>query len=420
MSHSKPLIDKAFYPWLVWSLTVLFFFYKYLLQFSTNVMATDLMGAFNLSGAGLGNLAACFYYTYMLMQLPVGILLDKYSPQKMVALAILLCAVGAYIFSHATSLWVASVSRAMIGLGASFAPVACLKFASVWFPPRRFALIAGLSMTFALTGAANAGYPLSKLVSWFGWRDTLTYLAIPGIILAFLFLLLVRPKPNLHTQQEEYSVLKGLKEVLTDKQTVLLSIYSGLAYAPFSMMVGLWGVPFLTTAHHLTPTNAAAKASLIIAGFAIGAPILGWISDYLGRRKIMIYFGTLLALTTISWIIYFPVGSEQLLNILMFGFGVGISGFLLCFSMVREVNRLVLAGTALGFMNMFDSLGEAISEPLIGKLLDLGWTGELAENGARLFSIHDYQVALSLLPIYFIVAFICLIFVKETHGTQKM
>lgn len=415
----QTMIDKPFYPWLVWFLTVLFFFYKYLLQFSTNVMANDLMGAFQLTGAGLGNLAACFYYTYMLMQLPVGILLDKYSPQKMVALAISFCAIGAYIFSHSHSLITASISRAIIGLGAAFAPVACLKFASVWFPPRRFALIAGLSMTFALTGAANAGYPLAKLVGWFGWRDTLTYLAIPGIVLALLFLLLVRQKPE-HKHEAHYSITQGLKEVLTDKQTLLLSLYSGLAYAPFSMMVGLWGVPFLTAVHHLSQDSAAAKASLIIAGFAIGAPILGWISDYLGRRKGMIYFGTTLCLLSISTVIYVPSLSELHLNLLMFGFGVGISGFLLCFSMVREVNRLILAGTALGFMNMFDSLGEALSEPLIGKLLDLGWAGEISANGARVFSVHDYQVALSLLPAYFIIAIICLFFVKETHGKQKI
>ncbi|MBI5447207.1 MAG: MFS transporter [Gammaproteobacteria bacterium] len=412
---------KSFYPWLVWFLTALFFFYKYLLQFSPSVMTSELMAAFSVTGAGLGNLAACYFYTYLFMQIPVGVLLDKFSPQKITAGAIFLCALGAFLFSHATSLYGACFSRALIGLGAAFAPIACLKLASVWFPPRRFALIAGLSMTVALTGAVNAGYPLSHLVSWFGWRDALVFLAIPGLVLALLFLVIVRPKktsPGETIEKTPYSIFEGLKIVLSDKQTWLLSLYSGFAYAPFSVLGGLWGVPFLVAAHHLPRAAAAATVSYMFVGFGVGSPILGWLSDHFGERKPVIYFGTFLALGAVSTIIYLPNIPAFWLSMLMLTLGVGISGFLLCFAMVREVNQLVLAGTAIGFMNMFDSLWEAVSEPFIGKLLDLGWTGQLAENGSRLFSINSYHAALSILPIYYILSLICLYFVHETHGNQ--
>lgn len=421
MSQSNTFTTKPFYPWLVWFLTALFFFYKYLLQFSPSVMTSELMGAFSVTGAGLGNLAACYFYTYLFMQIPVGVLLDKFSPQKITAGAIFLCALGAYLFSHATALPMACFSRALIGIGAAFAPIACLKLASVWFPPRRFALIAGLSMTVALTGAVNAGYPLAHMVSWFGWRGALTYLAIPGLVLAFLFLMIVRAKPhNASHHDYSYSILGGLKEVLSDKQTWLLSLYSGFAYAPFSVLGGLWGVPFLVAAHHLPRPIAAAKVSFMFIGFAVGSPILGWLSDYMGRRKPVIYFGTLLALFTVTAVIYLPDIPGFWLGMLMLAFGIGIAGFLMCFCMVREINKLVLAGTAIGFMNMFDSLWEALSEPFIGVLLDLGWTGQVAENGARLFSVASYHIALSILPLYFILSLICLFFVKETRGEQRL
>lgn len=85
--------------------------------------------------------------------------------------------------------------------------------------------------------------------------------------------------------------------------------------------------------------------------------------------------------------------------------------------MVREIHPLIFAATVLGFMNMFDSICEAVSEPFVGKLLDLGWEGKL-ENGARLFSVHDYHIALSVLPIYFILALFIICYIKETYCEQ--
>ena len=416
---------KSAYPWVIWFITTLFFFYKYLLQFSPGVMTSDLMAAFAITGAGLGNLAACFNYPYLLMQFPAGILFDKYNPQKITAAAIFLCAIGAYIFSRADSLVIAYLGRGLIGLGAAFAPVACLKLATVWFPPRRFTFIAGLTMTLALIGAMNSGYPLAHLVAWFGWRGALHSLVVPGIVLSVIVLLVVREKKSptnipLSAEIQNISIRQSLKTILSDKQTWLLSLYSGFAYAPFSVLGGLWSTPFLQAAYHLSRPSAAAGASCMFIGFAVGGPTLGWLSERITQRKILINMGTIIMLLTLVIIIYLPQYAALALPYLMFLFGVGMGGFLICFSMVREVNKLFLAGTAIGFMNMFDSLWEALSEPLIGKLLDLGWTGDVAENGSRLFSFSNYQAALSILPLYLVLALVCLFYVKETNGTQKL
>ena len=187
------------------------------------------------------------------------------------------------------------------------------------------------------------------------------------------------------------------------------------------MLAGLWGVPFFEAAYKLPNAIAAGKMSFMFIGFAIGGPILGWVSDHLGKRKPLIYIGTLIMLSTLIVIIYFSnLISPTLLGFLMLLFGIGMGGFLISFSMIREVNKLVLAGTALGFMNMFNSLWEAVSEPFIGKLLDLGWQGQLADNGARLFTVDSYHRALFILPLYFILGLLCLYFVKETHGEQQI
>lgn len=422
---SAQRLIKKLYPWLVWGLGAAFFFYKYVLQVSPSVMSTDLMRAFSVTGAGLGNLAACFFYAYLIMQIPVGLMLDRWSPRIVAASAIFLSALGTFLFAHAHNLLTAGMSRALIGFGAAFAAVSCFKLATIWFPPKRFALIAGLSMTAAMLGAVGGEAPLSWLVQNHGWREALVMIALPGFLLTALVLLIVRDKktePSITTTTANLSfrqIFPQLKKILQNTQTWWLSIYSGLAFAPVSVFGGLWGVSFLEESYHLTPTSAASAMSLIFVGFAIGCPLAGWLSDYIERRKLLMILGTSVALITIVCVIYFPISSTLLLDFLLLSFGLGASCFFLCFSMIREIHPLLFAATVLGFMNTFDSICEALTEPFVGKLLDLGWKGNL-DNGARIFSLHDYHLAFIALPIYLGSALLLLCLIRETFCRQKI
>jgi sugar phosphate permease len=409
------------YPWVVWVLAASFFYYKYLIQVSPGVMSAELMSAYSLTGAGLGNLAACFFYGYLLMQIPVGLLLDRFSPGKITAIALLTCALGIFLFAHSVSLVTACLSRFLIGLSASFAAVSCFKLTSIWFPPKRFAFVAGLSMTAAMLGAIGGQAPLSLLVNQFGWRHALEFIAILGFILSFFIWLIIKDRQeitpcHLTAKTDEMPFMSKLRALLKHKQTWLLSIYSGLAFAPVSVFGGLWGVSFLEEAYALDVSRSAHYISIIFIGFAIGCPLTGWLSDYIGQRKIIMALGTILALMSLSIVVYLPI-PLSLLSFSLFLFGIGASCFFLCFSMIRELHSLIFTGTVLGFMNTFDSICEAVTEPLIGKLLDFNWTGTY-KHGARAFSLHDYHHSLLALSIYFIIALVLLLFIKETDDKK--
>ncbi len=403
---------NLFYPCLVWFLAAIFFFYKYLVQVSPSVMTTDLMQAFHVNGVGLGNLSACYFYAYLLMQIPVGILLDKYSPRYLTTLAILICGISTLVFSGANSLTIACLSRAFIGVGAAFAAVSCFKIAALWFPPKRFALISGMSMTAAMLGAVGGQAPLSLLVQDFSWRGALKIIGGLGILYSVIYVLIVRDKA-----QEPITTLSPQKgqasRILKSKQAWLLSCYSGLAFAPVSVFGGLWGVPFLQQAYSLTASMAAFAISWIFIGFAVGAPLLGWLSDFSGKRKPYMFFGTLLALFCLTMVIL-GVGVLSSLCLQLFLFGFGASGFFISFSMIKEGFPIILTATVLGFMNTFDTICEALTEPFVGILLDAGWDGALSQ-GIHQFTTPGYQRALLILPVYLVIALMLLIFIKETN-----
>lgn len=414
--------EKLSYPvraWSIWLLSALFMFYKYALEVSPSVMTGTLMKTFQISGMELGNLAACYFYAYLLLQIPAGLLLDRFGPRKTTTLAIAVCATGSLIFAGAESLLVAGIGRFLTGMGAAFAAVNCLKLIANWFHFRQFAFMAGLMMTLAMLGAVGGQAPLAAFIQKMEWRHAIEITGIVGLILAVLFWIVIRDKSPDHERERhivstKISLLDSLKQVLKNPQTWLLSAYSGFAFAPVMVFGGLWGVSFIREAFTLSHNMSAQMVSLIFIGFAAGAPVFGWFSDWLGRRRIVMLWGTIIALISIALVIYAPGISTFSLAFLLFIFGFSISSFLLCFTMIREINMPILAATAIGFMNAFDALLGAFSDPLTGQFLDSAWDGKLIE-GVRIFSVSAYKTAFLTLPAYLIIALVMLMKIKETH-----
>ena len=404
------------YPWIIWTLAASFFFYKYLIQVSPSVMTEDLMKSFNIHGAGLGNLSAFYFYAYLIMQIPVGIMLDRFSPRLLTTTAIYLCAISTFMFSQTDTLWLACLYRALMGVGAAFAAVSCFKLAALWFSPKRFALVSGMFMTAAMLGAVGGQMPLSLLVQGVGWRSALKIIALIGVILAVVYYLVLRDKttkPLKHPPQK-LKTRSLLQKIVSNKQTWVLSLYSGLAFAPVSVFGGLWGVPFLETAYQISRTDAALAISCIFIGFAAGAPFWGWFSDYIQRRKPVLFIGTCSALICLLIVLYSPSQYLSSLMFFLFFFGFGASGFFTSFAMIRELFSIALVATVLGIMNTFNSIFEALFEPLVGAILDWTWDGTQV-NGMHHFSVQSYHLSLALLPGSLILALISLLLIKETN-----
>ena len=275
---NNTLRTKKFYPILVMSLCAAFLFYKYVLQVYPSIITNELMREFNLSGAGLGNLAATFYYAYMIAQIFVGILLDKYSTRWLTAFAIFNCALGLILFAHTQSLFIAQMARGLMGVGVAFATVAYMKAAAVWFQPKQYAFVGGLLATAAMAGAVFGQAPLSFFIKLSDWHTCLYVIGVIGFVLAALFAVIVRDKPvdNANTEHTGVS-FSDVISLVKNKQNWLLTLYSGLAFSPIAVFGGLWGNPFIQQAYQLTSTEAASMISLVFIGLGIAVLLLAFI-----------------------------------------------------------------------------------------------------------------------------------------------
>ncbi|NNM58710.1 MAG: MFS transporter [Legionellales bacterium] len=378
-----------------------FLFYKYILQVYPTVITTQLMSDFNLSGAGLGNLAATFYYSYMIMQLFSGGIIDKYGTRNVAVPAIFIAAIGMLLFSYSHTVWLAGIARAFMGAGVAFATVAYMKTAADWFPAKHYAFIGGLLATAVMLGAVFGEAPLAFFVSCFGWRYIIFGMGVLGILLALLFWCVVNNKPhkdNSENPQKEFFSWPLLWAVLKNRNNWLLTLYSGFVFSPLAVMGGLWGTPFLSQAYLLSPTKASAFVSLCFVGFGVGGPLLGLLSDRIGRWPVM-FFSTLLSLLSISLILYVPDMSSWALSSLLFFFGFFVGAFMLAFAVGKEANPIAMTATVIAMINASDAILDAATEPAIGKFLDWHSHGAIV-NGVHFFSTRDYQLALSILPVY--------------------
>jgi MFS family permease len=405
---------------LIIAFCALFAFYKYVLQVSPSVMTTDLMREFHVNGAGLGNLAAAYFYAYLVAQLIAGPLLDRYSPRYLIASAIAICGFGAFVFANTQTLFMAAFSRALIGVGTAFATVGYMKMSVLWFRPNQVAFVDGFLGTATMLGAICGQIPLAFLVEHAGWRSSLMDCGLFGLALAAVFLFFVRDKQNngiaVKTTLPTRAMIRSsdIVEIVKSKKNWLLTLYSGLAFTPLAVLGGLWGNPFFETAHHLTPTQAASFTSCIFLGFAIGGPFFGYFGGSIQQRMRTSMAGTSLAFLALVMVIYVIHLPLWLFGVMLFIFGLGMGSYMSCFSLAKELNKAGFAGTVVALINTGDALFGSFTEPLIGKILDIFWQGKIA-NGVHVFSVHEFQFALLLLPVYLIVALGCLVILSRVR-----
>ena len=402
-------------PLLGWAAGAIFFFYAWVLRVSPSVMIDELMRDFSVNSAMLGNLSAFYFYGYAGMQIPVGLMLDRFGPRRLVTVAALLCAVGCVICATSTSFWAELAGRFLIGASAAFSLVGSMAVAGQWFPAHRFALLGGLAMMMGMAGGVFGQAPLRLSVEAFGWRPSLLALAGGGVLIAAMAWATIRDRQVGSGGMGQ--ILRGLAQVARQPQTWLIALAGLGAGAPLLGFAALWGVPYLGVTHGLDKTSAAAVTSMMFLGWGIGAPLNGWLSDRLGRRRLPLILGLLTSAVCIATIVYVPGLPITAIAALCVISGLGGSVQTVGFAAAREHNPVVLSATTIGLVNCLMTASGALFQTLTGWLLDGQWTGQML-GGIRVYDASAYRVALSAIVLGPIIGFLCTLAIRETHCRQ--
>lgn len=422
MMNSKPKqTSSLWFPWLICGLGALFYTYEYFLRIAPSVMTTDLMHTFSISAGTFGNLIAFYYYAYTPAQLLVGVLMDRYGPRRLLTLACLICALGAYLFASAghNDLVLVAVGRFLMGFGSAFAFVGVLKLATIWLPPDRFALVAGFTSALGTIGAMFGEVAMAELVEYMGWKPTIFVAAALGVVLAIVIALFIRDgskeAQELDTRDsiDFAHVFAGLIRLLKSQQIWINGAIGCLLYLPTTVFAELWGHSFFQVVYDFSSDKAALAVSMIFFGFTIGGPVNGLISDRVKLRRLPLLTAGVTAACIISLILYLPAMPEILLFILLFLFGATYSAQVIVFAVGRELTSSRVSATAIAITNAFVMFGGMLFQPLVGMFLDMGWQGKIVNN-VHVYAAQAYQNALIILPIALVLASVCAYFLKET------
>ena len=420
-SLSETTKQSSKYGWIVCGLAAIFYCYEYLLRIQPSVMSGDLMRYYSINAAAFGHLFAVYYYIYTPMQLPVGILLDKYGPRALLTMASLACAIGAFLFASSDSLFLAQVGRFLMGFGSAFAFVGVLKVASLWLPNNYFGMIAGLTTTLGMVGGMIGNNLMALLVRDFGWRETTYASAFVGIVLAALLWYTLKHSPPTDGDiKSDHKVIKpSLTKLITETlqslknpQIWLIAFIGGVLYTSLSVFAELWGVIYLEQAKGFSPQEAVTAVSMVFLGWAVGGPVLGLLSDQFLNQRSPLLWGSIGGAICIASVIYIDAIPLSVTAMLLFLFGVFASAEVIVFAIAKDSNPLHLAASSVALTNTCVMLMGAILQPVVGVILDLFWDGKII-HGVHQYSNSNYQQAFMVIPILFAISAIASLFLKK-------
>ena len=410
--------------WTAFAIVGLAYVLSFFHRFAPAAISSDLQQTFHASAAELGGLAATYFYVYMVMQIPTGILVDTMGPRRVVAIGGVIGGIGSLLFGMADTLAVASTGRLLIGLGVSVTFISMLKLNAAWFHDRHFATMTGVTILLGNVGSLLAAAPLAWVLAYYSWRTVFESVGVFSLLLAVLAWLFVRNNPGesglpslreldgkaAHPPHTGHWY-EGLLIILKNRATWPgLWVNMGLSGSLFAF-AGLWAVPFLRDTYGMDRAAATSHTTLLLAGFAIGAFFIGTLSDRLGRRKPVMIAGALgYCLCWLPLLLGLPLGG-------FFGYalflamGLCAPSFTLTWSCAKEVNPPALSGMATSVVNVGGFLGTAVMQPLVGWAIDHAHAGAVGTSPG----MGDYRAGIAILAGFALMGLIATLFIRETY-----
>lgn len=399
----------------------LFYCYEFVLRIIPGALQSELSIAFgNINATIFGQMSAYYYHAYSPMQLPAGMLMDRYGPRRLLTFACFCCTIGSLMFTNTHSILMASIGRFFVGFGSSFAFVGVLTLTMNWLPRHLFSLVVGLVTTLGMLGIVYGEIKITMMSMTLGWEYVLYTMVFLGAVLTVILFFVVRDGPQGHVAHKQPwpDFFRQVMAVLASYEVWLIGFVGACLYTSLSVFGELWGKGYLEQVHHLDKLEAAKAVSAVFLGWAFGAPAWGYFSDNSGRRVLPLAVGAAVSFICIAIVLYAQNLSFFSVSLLLFVYGLFSSVEIIVFIMAKESSGAKLSGTVFAVTNLIVTLGGVVFQPLVGKLLDMFGDSQMVNN-LHVYSSADYQIALSILPISLLLVTILAFFLKDV-GRNKV
>jgi MFS family permease len=325
------------------------------------------------------------------MQLPAGLLFDRFSVIYILPCAAFLSAMGVILMSEATTVVGLVFARLLGGMGSAFGFIGMLKVVRLYFPRRSFGFMVGISESIGFMGTAYCEYLLTYYLPDFGWRGTLFALGMVGLCIAALVcvsMIAIRRVPlsqasspatveDLGSHSQIQQLMIDLKFFLANRAYWVFGLMSFCFFSVITAFSALWGVPILVNLHHVSVLEAGKAVSLIFWGIAVGGPVIGFLGmlDRSWVKRFCLMGGIACAACLFVLVVFSELNdlhlSFTMIQWLNFGAGVGCTAYMLCFLMADERTPIRLSATCAGFINMVTMASALLIQPVMGYLLGL-------------------------------------------------
>ncbi len=386
-------------PYAMWLFPLLFFAYQFILRLWPGLMMQQMMEQYSISSSQFGVIAAFYYYGYSGMQIPVAMLLDRFGAKYIVFIFALLCGLATLLFTYSDNWYLACFSRFLVGAGSAVGFLGVSKVVSEWFFEKQYTKMIGLSFTVGLIGAIFGGKPISLLIETFDWQYVAVALALISMLIGYGAYCFLRPnhnKENNEVNNESFKI-KHFKTLLSSPVIWMLALSNLLMVGSLEGFSDVWGIPYLMEAYSISKGSAAQLISFVFLGMLGGGPLLAFCSKKLGNYTVIALCGFGMALAFIA-LLSCKNYHWWYLACLFFAIGVMCCYQVIVFAAGANLVKPHYLGVTVAFLNCVNMLGGSFFHTIIGKLMDLFWTGTVGDGGIKLYSLVAYQSALLLIP----------------------
>jgi MFS family permease len=399
-----------------WLITSVYYFYQYMMRSAPAVMVPELTTAFGVTAAGLTTMVGLFYYGYAPFSLVAGVAMDQLGPRKVVPLGCALMGVGALLFATGDPT-IASFGRFLQGCAGVFALIGAAYIATTNFPASRAATLIGATQMFGMAGGSAGQFLVGPAIGGgLAWNQFWMIMGIIGPLIAlalwyFIPARKVEASPGAPRGAWAGQAARAMGLVFRNPQSIFCGLIAGFMFLPTTIFDMVWGVRFLQESHDVSYSMAVLRSASVPFGWIIGCPLLGFISDRIGRRKPVIIGSASLLLVCFLLILYGPPGMfpPYTLGLLT---GIASGGAMIPYTVIKEANRPEHAGTATGVINFINFSSSAILGPVFGNML-------LRVSGGGERELGHYQAAFEPLAYGIGVAILLAFLLKETGPAAR-